>query len=181
MKKITLLFAIVFSIAYAEAQNVKTGLTRSIPLNQKAQVAGELLVNGKSSVEIRLTEGNVVDLFKNFKTGKHQIQFNFKGSGLAKDHEGRGVALFTFVTEIYKDGKLMRNVKREPLVFFPGEMHEPVEAFDVIPLLSFAQGNPLENGIYPGKLTKGKYLVKIKAIPMGSSGKIEEANLIVWI
>jgi len=24
-------------------------------------------------------------------------------------------------------------------------------------------------------------LVKIKAIPMGSSGKIEEANLIVWI
>ncbi|WP_290567882.1 MULTISPECIES: hypothetical protein [unclassified Leeuwenhoekiella] len=167
--------------AFAEAQTAKISLNRSISLNPKAEVVGQLLVNGKSSVEIRLNEGNVVDLFKNFKTGKHQIQFNFKGAGLAKDQEGRGVALFTFVTEIYKDGKLMRSVKREPLTFFPGEMLEPVEAFDVIPLLTFAQGNPLENGAYPGKLTKGKYLIKIKAIPMGSSGKIEEANLIVWI
>ena len=181
MKKITLLFAIVFSVAFAQAQISKTSLNRSISPSQKAQVAGQLLVNGKSSVELRLNQGNVVDLFKNFKTNKHQIQFVFKGAGLPKDQQGRGVALFSFVTEIYKDGKLMRSVKREPLTFFPGEMLEPVEAFDVIPLLTFAQGNPLEKGVYPGNLTKGKYLVKIKARPMGSSGKIEEANLIVWI
>ena len=78
MKKITLLFAIVFSVAFAQAQISKTSLNRSISPSQKAQVAGQLLVNGKSSVELRLNQGNVVDLFKNFKTNKFSEFFIIK-------------------------------------------------------------------------------------------------------
>ena len=74
MKKITLLFAIVFSVAFAQAQISKTSLNRSISPSQKAQVAGQLLVNGKSSVELRLNQGNVVDLFKNFKTNLKKLK-----------------------------------------------------------------------------------------------------------
>lgn len=144
------------------------------------QVEGKIQIDGKSTLTTELEAGNVVELFKKFKTGNFPIIFAFDGKDLPKDDQGRGVVLFEFETEIYKEGKRIGAVKRKPMPFFPGEMLEPVEAFDIIHLLTYAQGNPLKKE-YPGKLEKDKYTIIIKANPVGATGTIEKAQLIIWI
>lgn len=144
------------------------------------QIEGKIQIDGKSTVTTELEAGNVVDLFKKFKTGNFPIIFAFDGKDLPKDDQGRGVVLFEFKTEIYKEGKLIGAVKRKPMPFFPGEMLEPVETFDIIHLLTYAQDNPLKKA-YPGKLEKGKYTIVLSANPVGATGTIEKAQVIVWI
>lgn len=144
------------------------------------QVEGKIQIDGKSTLTTELEAGNVVELFKKFKTGNYPIVFAFDGKDLPKDDQGRDVVLFEFKTEIYKEGKLIGAVKRQPMPFFPGEMLEPVETFDIIHLLTYAQGNPLKKA-YPGQLEKGKYTIVLSANPMGAKGSIEKAQVVVWI
>jgi len=144
------------------------------------QVEGKITIDGKTTLTTELEAGNVVELFKRFKTGNFPIIFSFDGSDLPEDDQGRGVVLFEFNTEIYKEGKLIGAVKRQPMPFFPGEMLEPVETFDIIHLLTYAQGNPLKKE-YPGKLEKGKYTIVLSANPVGATGTIEKAQVVVWI
>lgn len=190
MKKTVVLTAMILVSAFAKAQlkpqtnMIKPRIETVKPVNvlqKKTSVNGKMLIKNKSALEIKLKNGNVVDLFKDFKMGKYPINFNFEGFGTPRDEQERGIVLFEFVTELYRNGKLIRAVKREPMPFFPGEMLEPVETFDIISLLTSAQGNPLKNGAYPGKLDKGKYSIKVKAIPLGVSGKIQEVTIVVWI
>lgn len=160
-----------------------TNIEPTIPVSNTAsapQVEGKITIDGKSSITTELEAGNAVELFKKFKTGNFPIIFAFEGKDLPKDDQGRGVVLFEFETEIYKEGKRIETIKRKPMPFFPGEMLEPVETFDIIHLLTYAQGNPLKKA-YPGKLEKEKYTIVLSANPVGATGTIEKAQFIVWI
>lgn len=153
----------------------------TFPLFMAAQsVQGEIKMSEKSKSVTTLKSGNAVDLFKQFKEGKYGISFTFKGEDLPVDEEKRGIVLFSFVTEVFKDGKKAGSYKRQPMPFFPGEMLEPVETFDVISALTYANGNP-EKSKYPGHLETGKYVIVLKAIPVGAKGKIQEAQFEVQV
>lgn len=152
-----------------------------LPMVMSAQtVDGNLKINERPKIQITLKNGNVVDLFKQFKEKKYNITFTFSGKDLPVDEEKREVALFTFTTELYKNGKLVKSHKRPPMPFFPAEMHEPVETFDVINVLTYANGDPLKKE-YPGKLESGTYVVVLKVEPVGVKGKIDQAEIEVRI
>lgn len=173
--------ASIIFITWMAATPSKTIMTTAV-LNtiEASQVEGKIQIDGKSTITTELEAGNVVELFKKFKTGNFPIIFSFDGKDLRKDDQGRGVVLFEFETQLYKEGKLIGTIKRAPMPFFPGEMLEPVETFDIIHLLTYAQGNPLRKA-YPGKLEKGKYTVVLQANPVGATGTIEKAQVIIWI
>lgn len=147
---------------------------------QAQKVNGKLLINKASQIELKLKDGNAVELFKQFKTGDYQVQFSFDASGAPVDEQKRQIVLFTFETAIYQNGKLLGAVKRKPMPFFPGEMLEPVEAFDIIALLSEVQGDP-QKAPYPGKLKNGTYKIVIKAIPNNANGYISSAAVVIFI
>ncbi|MFC4633609.1 hypothetical protein ACFO3O_06800 [Dokdonia ponticola] len=172
--------SILFIVFFAATSSHTIPTTSILNMEVAPQVEGKITIDGKSTLTTELEEGNVVEFFKKCKTGNFPIIFSFDGSDLPKDDQGRGIVLFEFETEIYKDGKLLGAVKRKPMPFFPGEMLEPVETFDIIHLLTYAQGNPLKNE-YPGKLEKGKYTIVLSANPVGATGTIEKAQVVVWI
>lgn len=155
----------------------------SVPLTKKAKtvVNGSIYIKNLKSGKVQLKEGNVVGLFKDFKTGKYPIHFSFEGKNLRKDEQGRDIVLIQFETEIYRNKKSIRKVVRSPMPFFPGEMLEPIEAFDIIHLLTYAQGDPFENTDYPGQLDKGTYTIVLRAKPLGADGEIKEFSFVVWI
>lgn len=171
----------ILFIIFLSSTLTNTGSTLAVSNPTLApQVEGKITIAGKSTLTTELEEGNVVEFFKKCKTGDFPIIFSFDGNDLPKDDQGRGIVLFEFETEIYKDGKLLGAIKRKPMPFFPGEMLEPVETFDIIHLLTYAQGNPLKT-TYPGKLEKGKYTLVLHANPVGAKGSIEKAQVVVWI
>ncbi|WP_397301361.1 hypothetical protein [Nonlabens ulvanivorans] len=143
-------------------------------------VDGKLLINNSSKIEIKLKDGNAVELFKQFKIGTYQVKFIFESKGLPLDEQNRQVALVEFETTLFKDGKQIGTVKRKPMPFFPGEMLEPVESFDIIHLLS-KTGSKLSTTAYPGKVPPGKYEVRISANVIGDKGTIAPISIIIFI
>ncbi|WP_124980243.1 hypothetical protein [Nonlabens xiamenensis] len=143
------------------------------------KVDGRLSIDQLREIKIELKNANAVDLFKQFKEGKHQIVFTFKAEGLAIDNQKRQVALVEFETQVYKNGKLIGFRKRAPMPFFPGEMLEPVETFDIINLLMKAGTSSKSS--YPGQLASGHYEIKILARTIDAVGEIAPASLVVHI
>jgi len=43
---------------------------------------GKLSVNGESQVKLKLETNSAVQLFKEFKIGKHHLKFNFETDGI---------------------------------------------------------------------------------------------------
>ncbi|XLS29439.1 hypothetical protein ACJD0Z_01140 [Flavobacteriaceae bacterium M23B6Z8] len=145
------------------------------------EVNGKISISKKSAFEIEVKDGNVVEVFKNFKEGKYPIIFAFEGKNMPKDNEGRGVVLFSFETSLFANGRMVSKNLRAPMPFFPGEMLMPVETFDFIHQLTFANGKEAVFEAYPGKIGKGTYKIVIKAIPVNSKGSIEEVSIVFFI
>ena len=64
--KYSLLAIAIGLVFFANAQSVK----------------GKLSLNGKSETTLKLETNSVVQLFKEFKTGKYKLQFSFDGDDL---------------------------------------------------------------------------------------------------
>jgi hypothetical protein len=145
---------------------------------QAQSVSGSLSLNGKSKTEIKLESNSVVQLFKEFKTGKYQLKFNFKADGVPENIYKETIVLFEFRTEIYKDGKLVKNlVRKQPIPYFPGDMDLPAEAFDFIGLFTVTSWDDMErNPEMLGVIPEGNYSVKLYANPVGLKGEIKPLN-----
>jgi len=137
-------------------------------------VSGKLTLNGKTETKLELKTNAVVQLFKEFKTGKYQLKFNFESKGIPKNINKETIVLFQFKTEIYKDGKLVKNLTRkQPIPYFPGEMFLPAEAFDFIGLLMVTAWDDMDKKPkYFGIMPKGYYKVKLYVNPIGFKGEI---------
>lgn len=150
-------------------------LTSSLSLHAQS-VEGQLTLNGKTKTELKLESNSAVQLFKEFKTGKYQLKFNFKGKDLAKNVYKEEIVFFNFKTIVKRDGKLMKNVVRKvPLAYFPGDMGIPAEAFDFVGLLA---SDPEEEEIQMlkdgtiGLMFPGEYSIELHAEPLGAKGEI---------
>ncbi|MEM9868587.1 MAG: hypothetical protein AAF765_12920, partial [Bacteroidota bacterium] len=101
-------------------------LLSCVIIGNAQSVEGELTLNGKTKTELKLESNSAVQLFKEFKTGKYQLKFNFSGRDLVKNVYKEEIVFFNFKTVVRKDGKLVKNVVRKvPLAYFPGDMGIP--------------------------------------------------------
>lgn len=160
--KNSILLLFVFSMLTINAQNVE----------------GKLSLNGKSKTELKLETNSVVQLFKEFKTGKYQIKFNYKASKVPQNIYKETIVFFNFITTIKKDGEVVKNVSRkQPIPFFPGDMNIPAEAFDFIGELanSLEDEEPADQMIkkgFQGTMPEGSYTVQLMVKPVGFKGGI---------
>ncbi|MEM6687737.1 MAG: hypothetical protein AAF617_18315 [Bacteroidota bacterium] len=159
MKTITLLTIMLVSIcATINAQSVK----------------GKLLLNKKSEAGIELTSSSAVQLFKEFKTGKYQLQFMYDGEGLSKNKHEEEVVFFSFATVVKKDGKIIQKMMRQqPIPYFPGDMLLPAEAFDFIGILASSNDTKSSKSRNTGIMSAGRYTVELSVAPLGVRGNIE--------
>ncbi|MFP2997834.1 hypothetical protein ABN763_18115 [Spongiivirga sp. MCCC 1A20706] len=147
-------------------------LLLSTSVNFAQEATGQLLINGKSKFEIQAETNSAVQLFKEFKTGKYQLGFNFKADDVKPNMYGETIIFFDFVTEVRKDGKLVeRIVRSKPIPYFPGEMLVGAESFDFIGVLAGIDSN--EKPDFIGTMPAGKYQISLMAVPKGVSGEIE--------
>ena len=144
---------------------------------QAQYVEGQITLNGKTNTELKLESNSAVQLFKEFKTGKYQLKFNFKGKELVKNVYKEEIVFFNFKTVVKRDGKLVKNVVRKvPLAYFPGDMGIPAEAFDFVGLLAV---DPEEEEIQMlkegtiGLMFPGEYSIELYAEPIGAKGSIK--------
>lgn len=157
--------------------------TLLISFSIRAQsVQGRLTLNGKSKTSLKLESNSAVQLFKDFKTGKYQLQFSFDGKDLVKNLDKETIVFFNFRTVVKKDGKLVKNViRKHPIPYFPGDMSIPSEAFDFVSVLAITswddmQGDsketvPTLNELL-GLMPEGNYSVQLFAEPIEVKGKI---------
>lgn len=132
-------------------------------------VSGKLTLNGKSKTELKLETNSAVQLFKEFKTGKHQLKFNFDGKELPTNIYKEKIVFFEFITRVKRDGELVKNlVRKQPIPYFPGEMFIPAEAFDFVGVLASMSKEKSQIGIIP----KGKYTVQLVTKPIGFKGEV---------
>lgn len=140
-------------------------------------VEGQLTLNGKSQTNVELKSSSAVQLFKEFKTGKHQLGFSFKGSNLKQNANKEEVVFFEFITIVKKDNQLLKkHLRKQPIPYFPGEMNVPAEAFDFISIL--ANTNQLEMSQLMkkdqiGLMPSGTYQVELIVKPVGVKGSIK--------
>ncbi len=100
-------------------------------------IKGKLTLNGKPKSELNLETNSAVQLFKEFKTGKYQLKFSFDGKDLPTNIYKEQIVFFEFKTEVFRDGKLVKNIiRKQPIPYFPGEMNIPAEAFDFVSILA---------------------------------------------
>lgn len=139
-------------------------------------VEGSLTLNGKNKSTIELSSNSAVQLFKEFKTGKYQLGFNFKGNKLVNNLNKEQIVFFEFTTVVKKDGKLLKSlIHRQPMPYFPGEMSIPAEAFDFVGILATANGGKniaLTKYKTIGLMEPGTYTVELSAKPLEVGGKI---------
>jgi hypothetical protein len=144
---------------------------------QAQSVSGSITTSDGASVKIEVPEGNVTELYKQFRDGKHQINFRFSDDGgLGTDAQGRAIVLFEILTTLKVNGKEVSKISRSDLPFFPGDMWMPVETFDFIhQLYKVAGGTP------DAKLPRGNYEVIIEARPKGGvKGKIAPLSIVFF-
>lgn len=143
---------------------------------QAQSVQGKLTLNGKSETKLDLKTNSAVQLFKEFKTGKYRLKFNFKSKDIPQNIHKETIVFFEFVTIIKKDGELVKNVvRKQPIPYFPGDMDLPAEAFDFISSLAFnddeAQATVIKKGLY-GIMDKGSYTVQLIVKPVQFNGEV---------
>ncbi|MGD1947253.1 MAG: hypothetical protein ACFB0A_13560 [Croceivirga sp.] len=139
-------------------------------------IEGKLTLNGKTKTSLELKSNSAVNLFKEFKTGKYQLKFNFKGKELVKNVYKEEIVFFNFKTVVKRDGKLVKNViRKQPIPYFPGDMGIPAEAFDFIGLLAVdpeeEEVQMLKEGTI-GLMFPGEYSIELYAEPVCTKGKI---------
>ncbi|WP_405607700.1 hypothetical protein [Polaribacter sp. Asnod1-A03] len=161
MKKLVI---IIFTIGFCAFTNAQT-------------IQGTLTLNGKSKTELNLKTNSAVQLFKDFKTEKYKLKFNFKSKEISKNIYGETVIFFDFITVVKKDGIIVKNLQRkQPIPYFPGEMFLPAEAFDFISVLASLDkerhATTIEKG-YQGTMPEGKYIMQLFAKPVGFKGEIK--------
>ena len=88
------------------------------------------------------------------------------------------VVQFVFTTTIKKDGKVLGNMKRAPIPFFPGDMFMPIETFDIISMLSNLQTNA--NGKV-SEIPSGNYEIILEAKPSGVKGQISPIRMFLKV
>ncbi|MGB3607762.1 hypothetical protein [Psychroserpens sp.] len=149
----------------------------SLSVNAQS-VKGALTLNGSSENELQLKSNSAVQLFKDFKTGKYKLGFEFKSDGLPLNSQKETIVFFDFITIVKKDGKLVKNVQRkQPIPYFPGDMGLPAEAFDFIGVLasSFSGKESVKERMTKGSqgiMPEGKYDVQLIIKPVGYKGEI---------
>ena len=160
--KNTILLLFLCSLMSLSAQNVK----------------GKLTLNGKSELNLELKSNSAVQLFKEFKTGKYQLNFNYEANDIPMNIYKETIVFFDVLTIIKKDGKIVKNLQRkQPIAYFPGEQALPAEAFDFIGALANQGGEEedglqmLKKGLY-GTMPEGKYTVQLRLKPIDFKGEI---------
>lgn len=141
-------------------------------------IKGALLINEQSKAEIQLPSNKIVNLYADFRQGKHQLLFKFEGNSLPLNSEKQEVVSIVFFTTIKKDGKVVANSKRAPIPFFPGDMFMPVETFDFISLLSNLQTNTSAN---VSAIEPGNYEIVLEARPLLAKGEIAAASFLISV
>ena len=141
--------------------------------SQAQLVQGEIKINEQSKAEITLKSNKIVNLYADFREKKYQINFVFTGVDIPQNSEKQDVVQFVFNTIVKRDGKVLGNIKRTPIPFFPGDMLMPVETFDFISILSNLQTNGNDK---VSELPKGNYEVILEAKPLGVKGDIVPAR-----
>lgn len=145
---------------------------------QAQLVQGELKINESSKSEITLKSNRIVNLYADFREKKHQIHFVFTGIDIPQNADKKEVVQFVFNTIVKREGKVLGNIKRSPIPFFPGDMLMPVETFDFISILSNLQTN--SNGNI-SEIPKGNYEIILEAKPLGVKGEIQSARIFIKI
>jgi hypothetical protein len=145
-------------------------------LSHAQLVQGELQINEQSKAEITLKSNKIVNLYADFREKKYQINFVFTGIDIPKNSDKQEVVQFVFNTTVKKDGKVLGNIKRNPIPFFPGDMFMPIETFDFISILSNIQTNSNET---ISEIPKGNYEVILEAKPLGVKGEIQSARIFI--
>ncbi len=143
-------------------------------------IKGNITINDSSKSTIKMEDPYVVNLFKDFKTGKHQIKFSFKGDYSSKG-EKPDFSFFTFKTTVKRNGKTIKSLARKPMPYLPGDMLIPVEAFDFIYVLSTIGQEGLTYSKNTGALPTGKYEIVLEATPISGEGPISKATIIINI
>ena len=141
-------------------------------------VKGALLINEQPKAEIQLTSNKIVNLYADFRQGKHQLLFKLEGNSLPVNNEKQEVVSIVFTTTIKKDGKVIASNKRAPIPFFPGDMFMPVETFDFVSLLSNMQTNTAST---VSAIDPGTYEITLEAKPMLVKGEIAAASFLVTV
>lgn len=148
------------------------------------EINGQLNINGKSKVNLELTNHSAVQLFKEFLSGRYKTQFSFKASDVPKNKYDETVVHFEFITTVKKDGKLVKNViRKQPIPYFPGDIAiSGAESFDFISILSTMNSKGvidpevIKSGKY-GVMPAGLYEVQLMVRPVGFKGEISPVNL----
>lgn len=161
MKKIMIILICVFGIK-----------------SQAQLIQGEIKINEQSKTEISLKSNKIVNLYANFREQKHKINFVFTGTNLALNEEKQEVVQFVFNTIVKKNGKIIGNLKRNPIPFFPGDMLMPVETFDFISILSNIQTNSNDK---ISEISSGNYEIILEAKALGIKGEIAPARFFLKI
>ncbi|WP_422860560.1 hypothetical protein ACOKFD_06905 [Flagellimonas sp. S174] len=145
---------------------------------QAQSVDGALTLNGKSKVQLELETNSVTALFKDFKAKKYEMYFQFEADEIPENSYGETLVFFDFITQVKKDGKVMKEVKREaPFNYFAGDMFLAPETFDFIPILSELAGNDVKNPKHSGILPEGEYRIALQAVPKGCKGAIDPLDI----
>ena len=141
-------------------------------------VQGEMLLGEQSKTEIKLKNNKAVNLYAAFREGNYPVHFIFSTDAVPLNSDKKEVVQFVFTTTVKRDGKIIGNVKRNPIPFFPGDMFMPVETFDFISILSNLQTNS-EDRI--SEIPKGNYEILLEAKPINMKGEIASARLFLKI
>ncbi|MEZ4786663.1 MAG: hypothetical protein R2790_01975 [Flavobacterium haoranii] len=141
-------------------------------------VQGEMLLGEQSKTEIKLKNNKAVNLYAAFREGNYPVHFIFSTDAVPLNSDKKEVVQFVFTTTVKRDGKIIGNVKRNPIPFFPGDMFMPVETFDFISILSNIQTNSNDR---ISEIPSGKYEVILEAKPIGVKGAIKPLRFLITV
>ena len=147
-------------------------------ISQAQLIQGEIKINEQAKAEITLKSNRIVNLYAAFREKKHQINFVFTGIDIPQNADKKEVVQFVFNTIVKREGKILGNIKRSPIPFFPGDMLMPVETFDFISILSNLQTNGSDK---VSEIPKGNYEIILEAKPLGVKGEIQSARIFIKI
>ena len=145
---------------------------------QAQLVQGGLKIKEQSKVELEIKGNKAVNLYAAFRENNYPIHFIFTGIDIPVNSDKKEVVQFVFTTTVKKDGKVIGNMKRAPIPFFPGDMLMPVETFDFISILSNIKTNGNDS---MSEIPKGNYEILIDAKPLGIKGEISGLRLFLKV
>lgn len=145
---------------------------------QAQLVQGELKIKDQSKVELEIKGNKAVNLFAAFRENNYPIHFVFTGIDIPANSDKKEVVQFVFSTTVKRDGKVIGNMKRAPIPFFPGDMFMPVETFDFISILSNLQTNGNDK---VSEIPTGSYEIMIDARPLGVKGEVRSLRLFLKV